>query len=114
MNYCMVSYLLEPHISLEVISSTFLRILLILINLAANVFLFLSDIDPGFIWMNMAALSFVSALGADMLEIAKRGVFGHHICKAVTAINFELTFAHEYPKWFPVVSSAALSASFVG
>lgn len=113
-NYYMVSFLLEPHISCEVLLSSVARIVFIGTTLLANVYLFMSEVEPGFIWVNMAALSFVATLGTDILDVARRGVFGHHISKAVTAVSFELTFTHEYPAWFPYITRLTLSLSLIG
>lgn len=113
-NYWMVSLLLEPTCSLEVAVTALLRILLRVGLAVAHIVLFMSYTDPGFLWVNMAALDLVASLGQDMLEIAKRGVLGHDICKAVTGLSFTLTLVHEYPRWFLYVRDLTLSTCIVG
>lgn len=113
-NYLMVSSLLEPRMSAEVILSAMIRFILITMLFIANALLFRSYKDPGYLWINMAAVSFVGAFGSDVLGFARTGCFGHHICKAVTAVNFELTFLSEYPSWFPLVSQVTRAVAMAG
>lgn len=80
-----------------------MRLLLTAVVLTANVFLFLSSRDTAEIWLNMTALGFIGQLGVDVLHIAKRRIFGHHISKAVSSVSYELSFVSEYPMWFMTV-----------
>lgn len=110
-NFWLVSILLEPRCSKEVAITALARIALTIGVVVANVFLFMSYTDAGFLWVNMAALVFVSALGEEVLGVAKRGVFGHHISKAVTGVSFELSFVTDYPGWFKYVTNMTLMVS---
>lgn len=107
-NYQMVSELLEPRFTPEVYITSISRILLNGIILAATFYIFLGLTNPADCWLNMTALGFIASMGSDMLDVAKRGVFGHHIGKAITGVNFELTFLSEYPGWFKYVRGMAL------
>jgi len=113
MNYWMCSELLEPHRNLEVAFSGGLRILLTTLIGVANVVIFMGMTSPASIWINMAALAFIGELGGAVLDIAKRGVFGHHISKVMTTLNFSLTFMTEYPWWFSWIHGMTLLSLFV-
>merc|ERR1719331_2588446 len=77
----------------------------------ANVVIFYYLKSPASVWINMTALAFIGELGTGMLDVARRGVFGHHIMKTMTSLNFELTFVKEYPSWFPAVRAAVLTVA---
>merc|ERR1719230_2295510 len=94
--------------------TTVVRVLMQFLIIAASVFLFLSSNDPAETWMNMTALGFIATLGQDILEVAKRGVFGHHVQGAITNLNYQLTLEHDYPSWFPAVRNMTLLMSVVG
>lgn len=110
-NYWMVSELLEPRISFEVAVSACLRIALTAIIIGANICIFMNLVNPAEVWMNMTALGFIHALGSEVLATAKRGMFGHHIAKTVTTLNFQLTFVSEYPVWFTYVQKMVVTIS---
>jgi hypothetical protein len=107
-NYCMVSALLETRPSVEVIISAVLRISLTAVILTTTMFVFNGLTNPADVWLNMTALHWISSLGRDMLDVAKRGVLGHHMCKAITGVEFKLTFVSEYPRWFKYVQFVCL------
>mmetsp|Transcript_62803 Transcript_62803/g.183665 ORF Transcript_62803/g.183665 Transcript_62803/m.183665 type:complete len:631 (-) Transcript_62803:98-1990(-) len=112
-NYWMVSELLETRHSPEVICSAVLRIALILFIAAANVIIFATMTSPADVWINMTALGFIGELSTAMLDIAKRGVFGHHIGKTVTSVNYSLNFMTDYPWWFAYARGVALTVAGV-
>lgn len=114
-NYAMVSELMEPKRSFEVCVTTLAQLALTVTVVAANVFIFLGLTSPVDVWTNMAALGFIQGLDAEMLTVAKGGIFGHHIAKAVTPINFQLHFVSHYPTWFAYVRgiTVLLVAAFV-
>jgi len=114
LNYWMVSELLEPRRSIEVIISAVLRGSLTVLIAAATVVIYMGLSSPASVWINMTAVSFIGELGGSMLEVAKRGVFGHHISKAMTTLNFQLTFISEYPAWFPWARRITVIACFGG
>jgi len=115
-NYWMVSELLETKTSPEVVISAVLRISLILFIAMANVIIFMTMTSPADVWINMTALGFIGELSNAVLDIAKKGVFGHDIGKAVTSINFSLNFMTDYPWWFAWARGTALliAAGFIG
>jgi len=108
-NYWMVSELLLARPSIEVAVSATLRFILVFFVAAANVIIFMTLTSPAGVWINMTALSFVGELGEAILGVARRGVFGHHICKAVTSVNFSLNFMTDYPWWFSYARGLALA-----
>lgn len=111
LNYTMVSILVEPHLNLEVCFVAFCRMSLSALIAVANVIIFGYLKYPATVWINMTALAFIGELGTGMLDVARRGVFGHHIQKTMTDVNFELTFVSEYPVWFPHVRSTAMAVA---
>jgi len=111
-NYWMVSELLLTQTSKEVVVSAVLRILLILFIATANVIIFMTMNSPADVWINMTALGFISELSSAVLEIGKRGVFGHHIGKAVTSVNYSLNFMTDYPWWFDYARGITLTIAF--
>jgi len=111
-NYWMVSELLEPTRNIEVAVSAFMRVILTFLVAVASVVIYMSLTSPASVWMNMTALSFIYELSASVLDVSKRGVFGHPICKTMTTLNFELTFLSEYPPWFSYVRSLTLTVCF--
>lgn len=113
LNYLMTSVLLEPHLSATVVLSFAGRLLLNVFLVMANIYLYMSFTEAGYLWVNMACLGFVATLDQDVLSLAKRGVFGHGIGKAVTGVKYELTFMHEYPSWFPGVSRAVIISCII-
>lgn len=114
LNYWMVSELLEPRRSIEVIISAVLRGSLTVLIAVATVVIYMNLSSPASVWINMTAVSFIGELGGSVLEVAKRGVFGHHISKAMTTLNFQLTFISEYPAWFPWAQRITVVGCFVG
>lgn len=112
-NYAMVSYLVEPRINWEVVILAAARMGLAALIAVANVVIFYYLKSPASVWINMTALAFIGELGTQMLDVARRGVFGHHIMKTMTSLNFELTFVQEYPKWFPAVRFIVLSIAMI-
>jgi hypothetical protein len=115
-NYSMVSCLVEPHINWEIVLVAFARVSLSMLIAFANVRIFSYLKHAVSVWINMTALAFIGELGTGMLEVAKRGVFGHTLMKTITNLNFELTFVHQYPAWFPLVrlTVLALAMTFIG
>jgi len=117
-NYWMVAELLMPNRCVEVMFTAVLRVLMNITLIGANIVIFLSLTNPAEVWLNMTALAFIASLGADVLDVAKSGVFGHHIAKMTTTVNFQLTFVSEYPHWFAYVRTvtttvmAAIVVSF--
>lgn len=99
-HYAMVSYLVEPHLNWEVAAIASSRMLLAAFIAYANVAIFSWLVHPINVWINMTALAFIGELGTGMLDVARRGVFGHYVMKTMTGLNFELTFTHTYPHWF--------------
>jgi len=112
-NYAMVSCLVEPHINFEMVFFATSRVVLAGLIGVANVLIFSYLKHPVSVWINMTALAFIGELGTGMLDVARRGVFGHHIMKTMTGINFELTFCDHYPRWFKSIRFMALAAAFV-
>mmetsp|Transcript_69494 Transcript_69494/g.137438 ORF Transcript_69494/g.137438 Transcript_69494/m.137438 type:complete len:706 (-) Transcript_69494:27-2144(-) len=112
MNYWMVSELLEPTRNVEVAVSACMRVILTFLVAVASVVIYMSLTSPASVWMNATALSFIYELSASVLDVSKRGVFGHPISKTMTTLNFELTFVSEYPPWFSYVRSIALTVCF--
>mmetsp|Transcript_32551 Transcript_32551/g.69327 ORF Transcript_32551/g.69327 Transcript_32551/m.69327 type:complete len:499 (+) Transcript_32551:73-1569(+) len=110
-NYWMVSELIEQRMSFEVVVSACLRIGLTAIIIASNICIFMNLVNPAEVWMNMTALGFIHGLGSDVLETAKRGMFGHNIAKTMTTLNFQLTFLSEYPAWFTYVQGMVVTIS---
>lgn len=113
-NYWMVAELLLPSRSAEVLITTVLRVGLTLVVVAATMFIFLTLTNPVDVWLNMTALGFITRLGSDVLEVGKRGLFGHHVAKATTSLNFELTFMAQYPSWFSTVHRMTAAATLAG
>merc|ERR1719409_182918 len=109
----MVAQLLLPKTSLEVTISAFLRFARILIVAMCQIVLLMVMRSPVNIWMNITAVGFVNELCQQILEVAKRGVFGHHICKEMTEMNFTLFFVSEYPWWFGAVRTVCLVAATI-
>eukprot|EP00929_Paragymnodinium_shiwhaense_P075983 TRINITY_DN3895_c0_g1_i1.p1 TRINITY_DN3895_c0_g1~~TRINITY_DN3895_c0_g1_i1.p1 ORF type:complete len:685 (+),score=180.04 TRINITY_DN3895_c0_g1_i1:152-2206(+) len=107
-NYWMVSQLLEPRMNFEVLFCFTLRILLALFLGWANVIVYNALSSPALVWINMSALSFINQMGEAVLAIAKRGVFGHSICKTMTSLNYQLTFRSVYPRWFHTVHTLTM------
>jgi len=108
-NYWMVAELLMPTRSVEVVLTALLRVVMNLTLIGANIAIFLSLTNPAEVWLNMTALAFIASLGSDVLDVAKRGVFGHHIAKTMTTTNFQLTFVSEYPAWFAHVRRVTIT-----
>lgn len=111
-NYWMVSELLETKTSIEVVVTGVLRIALILFIAMANVTIFMTMTSPADVWINMTALGFIGELSSAILDIGKKGVFGHDISKATTSINFSLNFMTDYPWWFNWARGFALIIAF--
>eukprot|EP00928_Gymnodinium_smaydae_P061443 TRINITY_DN45511_c0_g1_i1.p1 TRINITY_DN45511_c0_g1~~TRINITY_DN45511_c0_g1_i1.p1 ORF type:complete len:551 (-),score=116.38 TRINITY_DN45511_c0_g1_i1:86-1738(-) len=107
-NGLMVSVLMEPHLSFEVLFTTLCRLILYLLIGITNVRMFQGMVHPSSVWINMAALAFVGELGSAMNELGKAGTFGHAIRSCLTNINYELTFMSEYPWWIPIVQKLTL------
>jgi len=99
-NYIMTNLLLEPKISFELCVLAFFRILVALLLGVANLVMFMGLLNPFDIWLNLTALGFVAEMGAQMLDVAKRGFFGKHIASMSTDTQFELFFMQDYPPWF--------------
>lgn len=99
-NYAMTSVILEAHMGLEMLLFILTRIFVALLLAIANVVMFMGLINPFDVWVNMTALGFVSEMGGAMLDVCKRGFFGHHISKTTTNVNFALNFISQYPVWF--------------
>jgi len=110
-NYWMVAELLTPNRMLEVTFTALMRVLMTTVIVGANIAIFMNVVNPADVWLNMTALGFIATLGEDVLNVAKRGFFGHNIAKAVTGINFQLNFLSEYPKWFDYVRSTTILIS---
>jgi len=115
-NYWMVAELLFPRRDLEVTITAVMRVLMSFVVVGANVVIFLHLTNPASVWVNMSALGFIVSLGSDALSVSKSGVFGHHISKTITTLNFQLNFVSHYPAWFIYVRgmTIALSAAVVG
>lgn len=105
-NFWMVSQLLQP--SLEATLSACVRVFTIVLILATNALAFRTTYEPVDLFMNMTALTFVGDIGSFGLDIAKRGVLGHHISKTMTELNFQLNLNREYPSWFTTVRAVTL------
>jgi len=115
-NYWMVAELLFPHRDIEVTLTALMRVLMSFVVIGANVAIFLHLTNPASVWVNMSALGFIVSMGSDVLSVSKSGVFGHHISKTITTLNFQLNFVSNYPAWFIYVRgmTIALSAAVVG
>jgi len=111
-NYWMVSMLLEAKTSKEVAVSAVSRILMIKGKGERRE----TSFAPVDVWVNMTALGFIGELSESVLDVAKKGVFGHNINKAVGSINFALNFMTDYPWWFNYVRGVTLMSAvcFVG
>mmetsp|Transcript_146756 Transcript_146756/g.267532 ORF Transcript_146756/g.267532 Transcript_146756/m.267532 type:complete len:543 (-) Transcript_146756:197-1825(-) len=90
-----------------------LRLLLAALIAVANVYIFSYITHAANVWINMTALAFIGEIGTGMLEVARRGVFGHYLMKTITEVNFEMTFVKEYPAWFPAVRGIALMCALI-
>lgn len=102
-NYWMVAELLMPIRSLEVTVTAIGRVSMTFVIVSATMFMFWNLTSPVDVWLNMTALGFISSLGADVLDVIRRGLFGHSMAKATTKLNFELTFMTQYPPWFATI-----------
>mmetsp|Transcript_62109 Transcript_62109/g.134836 ORF Transcript_62109/g.134836 Transcript_62109/m.134836 type:complete len:539 (+) Transcript_62109:43-1659(+) len=111
-NYWMVSQLLEGTANWETSLTAFVRLVLAILIGFANVTIYESITSAAEVWMNMAALAFIGEIGQGVLLVAKGGIFGHHIAKEMTAINFQLTFLTEYPRWFYFARSFTVASTF--
>jgi len=109
-NYVMVAEFMFPRRSWEVVITALGRVMLSVVVVASNIVIFMRLINPADVWMNMTAFAFIASLETDMLDVAKRGVFGHDIQRTVTNLNFQLYFMSRYPEWFHLVRGIALSA----
>merc|ERR1712113_1061150 len=89
------------------------RLCVIMLLGVANAYTFMYYTNPASVWINMTALAFISELGSSVLDIARRGVFGHHIGKAITGLNFSLNFQTHYPWWFRWAHGVALTTMLV-
>mmetsp|Transcript_27091 Transcript_27091/g.74494 ORF Transcript_27091/g.74494 Transcript_27091/m.74494 type:complete len:107 (-) Transcript_27091:228-548(-) len=67
--------------------------------------------SPAGVWINMTALGFIGELSESVLNVGRRGVFGHHISKAVGSLNFSLNFMTDYPWWFAYARGCALAVA---
>eukprot|EP00419_Tripos_fusus_P025637 CAMPEP_0172722084 /NCGR_PEP_ID=MMETSP1074-20121228/80620_1 /TAXON_ID=2916 /ORGANISM="Ceratium fusus, Strain PA161109" /LENGTH=600 /DNA_ID=CAMNT_0013547999 /DNA_START=52 /DNA_END=1854 /DNA_ORIENTATION=+ len=108
-NYWMVSELLEATRSKEVAISAVLRGLLTVLIAAANIVMYRYMTSPANVWINMTALAFINDLGCYVVAVTKSGVFGHHLSKTLTTLNFQLTLVSTYPAWFAWARNTALT-----
>mmetsp|Transcript_36021 Transcript_36021/g.58110 ORF Transcript_36021/g.58110 Transcript_36021/m.58110 type:complete len:554 (-) Transcript_36021:245-1906(-) len=108
-NYLMVSILLEGNNDIEVVASAIIRIITIILIALANIVSFATAYSPADVFMSMTALSFIGEIGNFGLDIAKRGVLGHHIGKVMTELNFQIHLMTEYPPWFRTVHNITLT-----
>lgn len=108
-NYLMTSILLDIHIRPDVLTIAFLRVMFTISIGIANLVMFIGLTSPFEVWINLTALGFVSEMGSHMLEVAKRGFFGHHISKATCQTNFKLNFMQEYPRWFGIAQFVTIT-----
>jgi len=112
-NYWMVSILMEPVFNKEVALSAISRMSFSFLVSIANIIMFEGMVSPASVWINMAALAFIGELSRGVVDQAKRGVFGISIAKGVTGVTYELTFAANYPWWFPVVQGSTMALMFL-
>jgi len=112
-NYWMVSELVTDRIDCECTISALLRLVMVAGIGFANVIIYESTTSPSLVWINMSALAFINQLGEGVLGVAKHGMFGHHIAKVTTTLNYQLTFVQEYPTWFKYVRTTTLLVVFV-
>merc|ERR1712014_311404 len=110
-NYVMVSELLMGH-SAETLFSAFTRLCTIILIAVANVMSFTCSVNATDVFMNMTALSFLGDLGVFVLDVAKRGVLGHHVGKAMTELNFSISILEVYPAWFTRIRNFAVFFQF--
>lgn len=110
-NFFMVSELLLGH-STETILSALTRLLTILMIACANVMSFTCSDDATEVFMSMTALSFLGDLGTFGLDVAKRGVLGHHVSKTMTELNFSISLLSIYPDWFATIRTVAVFFQF--
>eukprot|EP00930_Biecheleria_cincta_P062146 TRINITY_DN47652_c0_g1_i1.p1 TRINITY_DN47652_c0_g1~~TRINITY_DN47652_c0_g1_i1.p1 ORF type:complete len:589 (+),score=102.58 TRINITY_DN47652_c0_g1_i1:35-1768(+) len=110
-NYLMVSELLMGH-SPESLLSAFTRLATVILIACANVMSFTCSDDASDVFMNMTALSFLGELGTFGLEVAKRGVLGHHVGKTMTELNFSISILKVYPDWFKTIRDIAVFFQF--
>lgn len=110
-NYWMVAELLFPVRDVETTVTALGRVTMTFLIVGANIAIFFYLRNPANVWLNMTALHFISSLGVDVLGVAKRGVFGHHISKVITDLNFQLFFVDVYPRWFKYVRAVTVSLS---
>merc|ERR1719379_3198786 len=82
-NYCLVSCLIEGAKG-EVILTSIARFGLIVFIAVVNVVCFTYLDSPATVWINMTALGFITELSGGILDVAKRGLFGHWTAKTVT------------------------------
>jgi len=108
LNYYLVSELLEPRRSAEVVATAMAQGGLTILLVAANVFIFMGLTNPVDVWTNMAALGFIASLDAEVLAAAKGGMLGHDIAKSLTPLNYQLSFMSYYPAWFGYVRGLAV------
>merc|ERR1712061_455319 len=88
------------------------RAMLVLLVSAAQITIFSYIVHPAKVWIKMSMLGFIYNLGTGMLEIAKKGVFGHHIMKTLTRLHFDLTITAGYPLWYQKIHHPSLLIAF--
>jgi len=110
MNYLMVAEFMFHRRSWEVSFTALVRVIMSFVIIASNIAIFMRLTNPADVWLNMSGFAFIAGLGSDMLDVAKRGVFGHDIQRTVTALNYHLHFMSLYPEWFHNARSVALVA----
>jgi len=111
-NYWLISELLETTRNFEVVISAMVRGMLTVLVATANAVLYRYMTSPANVWINMTALGFINELSQYVVTVAKNGVFGHHLSKTLTTLNFQLTFVSEYPPWFTYVRNTTLTICF--
>jgi len=107
-NYGMIGELLESGRGLETLASLLIRCTTIVLIALANVLTFMNAHTAADVFMNMTSLSFIGDLGYFGLDVAKRGVLGHHIMKTMTGLNFTISLVSVYPWWFQSVHNSAV------
>merc|ERR1712224_1183469 len=104
----MIGELLDSGRGIETIAALIVRLVTILMIAFADVVSYMNAVTPEDVLMNMTALSFIGDLGYFGLDVAKRGVIGHHIMKTMTELNFTISLVSVYPSWFRTVHNVTV------
>jgi len=102
-NFLMVEVLIERDASVEAIFFATFRLMEIVLIIFCNLAIFITSKTPDGVWLSITAITFVADLPESVVAMGKSGVMGHHICKQITEMQFQICLGAEYPWWFKPV-----------